>query len=75
MPTTQDQIQLLIDILANTEALEKIHIEQDQGTRTLYVQFVDLDDEDFREMLEYRIDAFHAAMGPVQVESTGEEPK
>lgn len=61
MVTTYEMLGLLTDIFANTEAVDKIRIEQDQGTRTLYVRYEDLDDEWFSEMLKLRCDANRAA--------------
>ena len=49
---TDDQHELLKDIINNTERHDKLTVRLDQVSRTMTVEYDDIDDEWFREMLE-----------------------
>lgn len=49
---TDVQHELLKDIINNTELPDKMSIRLDSVSRTLSIEYEDLDDEWFKEMLE-----------------------
>ncbi len=57
MKLTEDMRQVLVDILNNTERLDKISITADAVTRTIVVTWEDLDEEWFDEMALWMADA------------------
>jgi hypothetical protein len=57
MKITEDMRQLLVDILNNTERLDKISIAVDPSTRTITIRYDDLDEEWFDEMALWMADA------------------
>ena len=54
---TDDQHELLKDIINNTERHDKLTVRLDQVSRTMTVEYDDIDDEWFREMLELTANA------------------
>lgn len=55
--------QLLLDILRNTERLDKVTVEADPISRTVTIRYEDLDDEWFREVMQ-SLSAEHAKETP-----------
>ena len=51
MAISDKQQELLEDIIENTEAYESITVKLDLPSRTMTIEYYDLDDEWFKEML------------------------
>ena len=49
---TDKQHELLKDIIGNTERPDKINVRLDPVSRTMVIEYEDMDDEWFMEMLE-----------------------
>lgn len=49
---TEDQHELLKDIIDNTERPDKLTVRLDPASRTMVVEYEDMEDEWFREMLK-----------------------
>jgi len=47
---TEEQRELMIEILTDTERLDKISVRLDRATRSVVVEYSDLDDEWFKLM-------------------------
>lgn len=49
---TDEQHELLKDIIGNTERPDKLTVRLDHVSRTMIVEYEDMDDEWFKEMME-----------------------
>lgn len=47
---TEDQREIIIDILTNTESLDKISLELDNVSKTFAIKYEHLDSEWFKEL-------------------------